>query len=116
MRTEQLKREWNEVVEMFSNRFAGGEEMEIDAILFMIGVQETGKGNKRYKKHEKVDLMHVAICRLLSPYGYYEYIGVDDQGWPHYKALDSLPNLKAGEQTLLMKEAVVKYAKECSWI
>ena len=37
----------------------------------------------------------------------FEYI--DNDGWPHYKVINKLPNLKSGEQTLLMKEAVINY-------
>ena len=116
MRTEKLRQEWDKVVELFSKKFADGAEMDIDAMLFLIGVQEVGSGYKRYKKDEKIDLMHVAICRLLVPYGYYEYMGIDDQGWPHYKPLELLPSLKPGEQSLLMKQAIVKYAKDNDWL
>lgn len=116
MRTEELKNDWNKVVALFSQKFADGDELDLDAMLFLIGVQEVGIGYKRYKKDEKVDLIHVAICRLLVPYGYYEYVGIDDQGWPHYNALETLPSLKPGEQSVLMKQAIVKYSKENKWI
>ncbi len=33
----------------------------------------------------------------------------DEDGWPHYKVLEQLPPLKAGEQSVLMKEAIVQY-------
>ena len=56
--------------------------------------------------------MHIAICRLLEPFGYYEFEYFDDQGWPHYKTLEQLPPLKAGEQSVLMKEAIVQYFLE----
>ena len=36
----------------------------------------------------------------------------DADGWPHYKTVEELPTLKAGEQSLLMKEAIVKYFKD----
>ena len=42
--------------------------------------------------------MHIAICKLLSDYGDYEFDYIDEQGWPHYKCLKQIPNLKAGEQ------------------
>lgn len=116
MRTEELKIDWNNLTRAFSERFADGEEMDLDAILFIVGVQEVGQGFKRYRKNDKIDLIHVAICRLLEPYGYYEFSGVDEKGWPHYNATATLPFLKAGEQTLLMKEALVQYAKENNWI
>jgi hypothetical protein len=116
MRDEKLKARWNELVTMFSNKFADGEEMDIDGILFLIGIQEVGKGYKRYKKDEKLDVIHVAICTLLQPYGYYEYLGLDEDGWPHFKEKEKLPNLKAGEQAVLMKEAAVHYALEREWL
>ena len=53
--------------------------------------------------------MHIAICKLLSRYGYYEFEGLDPEGWPHYKLVEELPTLKAGEQSVLMKEAIVYY-------
>lgn len=116
MRTEELKKNWTQVVKAFSERFAGGEEMDVDGILFILGVQEVGLGFRKYKKNEKVDLIHVAICKLLEPYGYYEFKGVDEQLWPHYDATASLPYLKAGEQSLLIKEAIVTYCQESDWI
>ena len=33
----------------------------------------------------------------------------DAEGWPHYKVKEQLPSLKAGEQSVLMKEAIVNY-------
>ena len=116
MRDDLLKTRWTAVKELFSTRFADGDEMDLDGILFLIGIQEAGKGNKRYKKDEKIDVMHVAICTLLIPYGYYEFEGLDEQGWPHFRATATLPNLKPGEQAVLMKEAVVNYALENEWI
>jgi hypothetical protein len=56
--------------------------------------------------------MHIAICRLLEPFGYYEFDFFDNDGWPHYKVLEELPPLKSGEQTVLMKEAIVLYFKK----
>lgn len=104
-----LKQEWESVVKFLSDKFADGDTLDLDAILYLIGVQELGKGIQSFKKDEKINLMHIAICRLLEPYGYYEFDFIDPDGWPHYKTLEELPTLKPGEQTILMKEAIVKY-------
>ncbi|WP_313112774.1 hypothetical protein [Aequorivita sediminis] len=111
-RDEQLKERWEAVVSMLSNRFADGEVLDLDAIIYLVGLQELGQIHRRFKKDEKLDLMHIAICRLLEPYGYYEFDYFDDQGWPHYRVLEQLPSLKAGEQSVLMKEAIVQYFLE----
>lgn len=111
-RDEQLKNRWETIVKILSDKFADGETLDLDAIIYLIGVQELGQLNRKFKKDEKIGLMHVAICRLLEPYGYYEFDFFDNDGWPHYKVKEQLPPLKAGEQAVLMKEAIVMYFLE----
>jgi hypothetical protein len=115
-RDEQLKERWDLVVEKLSNQFADGDTMDLDAIIYLIGVQELGQIHREFKKDQKLDLMHIAICKLLIPYGFYEFDFVDEDGWPHYKVKEALPNLKAGEQSVLMKEAIVNYFVETNYI
>ncbi|SDX60808.1 hypothetical protein SAMN05444411_10739 [Lutibacter oricola] len=111
-RDQKLKEDWDTLLQLLSNKFGEGDILNLDAIIYLIGVQELGKGAIEFKKDDKVNLMHIAICRLLEPFGYYEFEFYDDDGWPHYKTLEELPVLKAGEQTVLMKEAIVLYFKE----
>ncbi len=115
-RDEQLKQRWDLVVEKLSSQFAEGDTLDLDAIIYLIGVQELGQLDRKFKKDHKLDLMHIAICKVLSPYGYYEFDYVDDEGWPHYTIKEELPHLKAGEQSVLMKEAIVNYFIETEFI
>jgi hypothetical protein len=115
-RDEQLKERWDLVVEKLSNQFADGDRLDLDSIIYLIGVQELGQLHREYKKDHKLDLMHIAICKVLEPYGFYEFDFVDDEGWPHYKIKEQLPHLKAGEQSILMKEAIVNYFVETEYI
>ncbi|MBT8272766.1 MAG: hypothetical protein KJO77_03100 [Bacteroidia bacterium] len=115
-RDNVLKQNWELVVTKLSAQFAEGEILDLDAIIYLIGVQELGQIHRSFKKDEKLNLMHIAICKLLEPYGYYEFDYVDDQGWPHYNATEKLPHLKAGEQSVLMKEAIVNYFLQTEFI
>lgn len=115
-RDEKLKVRWQQLVEKLSKQFADGDLLELEAIIYLVGVQELGHGHRSFKKDEKINLMHIAICRLLEPYGYYRFDHFDEQGWPHYTLQESLPSLKAGEQTVLMKEALVDYFLEKAYI
>jgi len=115
-RDEQLKRRWELVVEKLSSQFADGDTLDLDAIIYLIGVQELAQLHRTFKKDDKINLIHIAICRLLEPYGYYEFDYYDEQGWPHYKATEKLPHLKAGEQSILMKEAIVNYFLKSEFI
>ncbi|MDO6491162.1 MAG: hypothetical protein ABJD66_06150 [Cellulophaga sp.] len=115
-RDTELKERWTVLVEKLSAQFADGDVLELDAIIYLVGIQELGKPHAKYKKDEKINLMHIAICRLLEPYGYYEFEMFDEDGWPHYTIKEELPTLKAGEQSVLMKEALVNYFIEKQYI
>ncbi len=107
---EAFEAEWNTVVSRIEKQF--GEDIDLQGILFLVGVQELGQGNRTFSKDEKLNVMHIAICTLLSRYGYYDYEGNDEEGWPHWKATEKLPSLKPGQQLRLMKEALIEYFKD----
>ena len=107
---EELKVQWEVLLNKLSDQF--NAELDLQGILFLIGVQELGQGFKKFGKDQKQDLMHIATCRLLSVYGYYKLEGVDDEGWPHWKKTQSLPRMTLGEQDFLLKQSVIEYFKE----
>lgn len=104
-----LKKYWQQLQSKISKQFGEGEVLDIDAMIYLVGVQELGQLHRGFKKDEKVNLMHIAICTLLEPYGYYKFDFFDEDGWPHFKVEAPLPSLKPGEQSVLMKEALVQY-------
>ena len=115
-KNQNIKEDWDLIQQKLANQFADGEEMSVDSIIYIIGVQELGKGYQKFKKDEKLALMHIAICRLLEPYGYYQFDFFDEDGWPHYNLVKELPFLKGGEQTVLLKQAIVQYFTEKEFI
>ncbi|WP_306640704.1 hypothetical protein [Sanyastnella coralliicola] len=106
----QFEMQWQSVVKRVTEQF--GEDIDLQSIIYLVGVQELGQGFRKFKKDEKVDLMHIAICTLLEPYGYYELIGKDEDGWPHFKRIKALPGLNSEDQEMLMKRAIVQYFEE----
>mgnify|MGYP003963564135 FL=1 len=104
-----FKSKWVEIVNVLSKQFNDGQPLDLENIIYLIGVQELGETGNKFNKEQKIDLMHISICRLLEPLGYYEFEHIDSEGWPHYKTINKLPNLKSGEQTLLMKKAIINY-------
>ena len=47
-----LKEKWEAVIKKLSQQFADGDELTIDAIIYLIGVQELGQGQRKFKKDE----------------------------------------------------------------
>jgi hypothetical protein len=103
----EFDKRWRDLLADLHARFE--QPVDLTAVIFLVGVQELGASARIYKKHEKVDLMHVGICALLLPFGYYKALGRDAEGWPHFERVQDLPPLGAKEQERLMKEAVLNY-------
>ena len=92
-----------------------GIKPELDGILFLIGVQELGTGHQEYTKEQKQDLMHIAVCTILAPSGYYAMEGYDEEGWPHFRQLKALPANNMFEQENFLKDHVLLYFQQFDW-
>jgi len=111
----ELERAWASLLTNLEN-LIGKKPNDLNAVLFLIGVQEHGKGKKVFSKEEKQDLMHIGICRVLSEAGYYELEGLDQDGWPHWKMIKKLPHFDLLEQEKLLKMHVIEYFEaEFDW-
>lgn len=89
-----------------------GKKPDMETILFLIGIQEFGDIKEKFTKEQKQDLMHIAVCSLLAPSGYYELEGIDKDGWPHFKQLKPLPVLSPIEQENFIKDHVLLYFEQ----
>jgi hypothetical protein len=104
---DDLQQRWWKLEEKLMSRF--GKKPDMEAILFLIGIQEFGQIRNKFTKEQKQDLMHVAICSLLSASGYYLLDKTDDEGWPHYQQLKAMPELNVIEQENFLKDHILLY-------
>ncbi|ULQ55087.1 hypothetical protein KJS94_10595 [Flavihumibacter rivuli] len=104
---DDLQTRWWTLEAKLVERF--GKKPDMETILFLIGIQEFGEIRPSFSKEQKQDLMHVAVCSLLSKSGYYELESVDEDGWPHFKQLKPLPVLNPKEQEDFLKDHVLLY-------
>lgn len=100
---------WEKVENFFQEKFDTEKNPPIETLLFLIGIQELGSGKQKYSKDDKINIIHISVCRLLEPFGYYQFSHYDEDGYPHFKEIEPLPNLKPNEQILLMKKAIIQY-------
>jgi len=98
---------WYQVRNRVKEQF--GQRPDINAMLFIIGMNEVGIVKEKWEKEEKQELMHVAVCKLFSTEGYYKLMGQDEDGWPHYEAVQGLPTLNLKEQDEILKRKIVEY-------
>lgn len=106
----EFQKKWDGLQKKMVARFE--EELDVQAILFIIGLQELGKNASKLTKDQKLEVMHIGVCTLLEPYGYYEYDGRDKDDWPHWTVSKKLPNLNTKDQEQLIKQSMVEYFEE----
>ncbi|MDC0249410.1 hypothetical protein OAK24_00850 [Flavobacteriales bacterium] len=102
-----IDKKWEALVLKLEARF--DDEMTLKGILYLIGVQELNMGIKRFGREEKLNILHVAVCKILTPFGFYKFDRIDNDGWPHWIELKALKNLDEKKQGLLMKEAIITH-------
>ena len=113
-----LARHWAALLKEIGTNILGGKRpKDLNSVLFLIGVQELGRGAQNFSKEEKQDLMHIGICKALSLSGFYELEGLDKDGWPHWVLVKKLPHFDLMEQENLLKTHVIEYfEKEFDWV
>jgi len=111
MKPAEINLKWDALQRRIAEEF-DNEKPDVKVMLFLIGVQELGQGPKKFSKRQKEELMHIATCKLFSMAGFYELEGLDQDGWPHWKLVKTIPNYTLLEQEMLMKSLIVTYFEE----
>lgn len=111
---DDLQVRWLKLRIKLKERF--GIKPDMDGILFLIGIQELGSGKQEFTKEEKQDLMHIAVCTVLSLSGYYILEGNDEEGWPHFNQLKPLPGFILTEQENFLKDHILLYFQNQNFI
>lgn len=105
-----LMQNWQLLSKKLSQQFK--VEVDVVFVLFLIGIQETGKGFENFTKDEKFELIYIGNCKALSYMGYYKQIGVSREQWPIWKNLKPLPEMDDTTKELLLKEGIISYFRE----
>ena len=111
LEVRKINEDWNKhsvyIMKVFDT-----DEVDVKIMLFLIGVQELGKGPQKFSKRQKEELMHIATCRLLSEMGFYELEALDQDGWPHWRAIKAIPPYNVLEQEFLLKKLIIDYFQD----
>ena len=111
---EDLQIRWLKLRIKLKERF--GIKPDMNGVLLLIGVQELGQGAQEFSKEQKQDLMHIAVCTILIPSGYYICNGKDEEGWPHFTQIKELPAFELFEQENFLKDHILLYFQSLEFI
>lgn len=104
---DDIQLRWWKLEQQFFEKFE--KKPDVETILFLIGIQEVRTSKKKFNKEEKQDLMHIAVCTVLSQSGYYSIEKFDEEGWPHYIQIKELPAYNMIEQENFLKDHILLY-------
>ena len=107
---DDLQQRWWTLEAQLVERF--GKKPDMETILFLIGIQESGQTEHKFSKEQKQDLMHIAVCTLLAPSGFFVLEGHDGDGWPHFRQLKEVPPMALPEQEAFLKDHILLYFQE----
>ncbi|NUM31280.1 MAG: hypothetical protein HUU47_03030 [Bacteroidetes bacterium] len=98
---------WRLIQENIKIKF--NKKPDLNAVLFLIGIRELGTLQNKFSKEEKTELIHIAVCKVLSYSGYYKFQKNDERGWPIWKLEKKIPVNGNKEQEILIKNHVIEY-------
>lgn len=104
---DDIQQRWWNLEAKLVERF--GKKPDLESLLFLIGLQESGQTKDKFSKEQKQDLMHIAVCTLLSQSGYFIKEGLDEEGWPHFRQLKEVPPMPLPEQENFLKDHILLY-------
>lgn len=107
---QDIEENWKKILEFLKQSF-GKKPSDLKGVLFLIGIQELGRGPQNFSKEQKQDLIHIATCKVLSQGDYYTLLGTDEDGWPHWELVKKLPAFDLFTQETLLKHYVIEYFK-----
>lgn len=100
---------WGRIKHFLKDKFQKDTVPDLNAVLYLVGIQTLGRWKKEFSKEEKQDLMHIAICELTQIDGYYAFKGRDHDGWPHYEALKPFDKKGVKDQEKYLIVKIIEY-------
>lgn len=108
MVSEELFRvKWSHFKEYFKENY--GDYPSTISALFIIGLENIDAPIDTLSKEQKEEVIHVGMCEILCLDHLYEYLGHDEEGWPHYHALDAVNTTNIEKQENYIRNLITRY-------
>lgn len=110
---DALKERWDQLVAQIEQRF--GREPDIEAILFLIGIQSVGRGYEpELPKERKQSLIMEGSYLAFETLGVYSRVGMERNGFWIWEKNFDLPKMSVEDQEKLLQIGILNYFDEMS--
>lgn len=98
---------WNRLTDLLKTKF--GIEQDLTSVLYLIGVQELGRGFENFSQEEKMDLIDMAKAKLLSSLGLYIEKGLNAEGWLIFEKAENYSEISNQNKGFSLHNLIVEY-------
>lgn len=109
----EINRRWNALMDHLKVSL-GKPKFTTESLLLLIGLQETGLLPRKFEKEEKLNLIHVGTCAVLTLAGYYRFSHRDTDNWPHYEPVKAIPFLDLFSQIHFLRYHILLYLEQAT--
>jgi hypothetical protein len=98
---------WTELCALLGKQF--DLEVDLNGVLFLVGIRERGLTLQPFTKEEKLSLINLGSCTLFLEMGLLEKTGTDPEGWPTFKQKSLAPVIPEERKYKILQDCAVKY-------
>jgi len=103
---------WKELCEHLTGLF--GIEIDLNGVLFLVGIRERGLTFQKFSKEEKLNLINLGSCTLYQEMGLIERSGEDSDGWPIFRQKTTAPLIAEEIKLKTLQDCAIRYFKRVS--
>ena len=101
---------WKDLCEHLSEMF--GIEVDLNGVLFLVGIRERGLTFQKFSKEEKLNLINLGSCTLYQEMGMVEQSGEDTEGWPLFRQKALAPVITEELKVKTLQDCAIRYFKK----
>ena len=101
---------WIELCDQLGKQF--DIDIDLNGVLFLVGIRERGLTFQPFSKEEKMNLIHLGCCTLYQEMGLTEKIGMDEEGWPLFAQKALAPVIPEERKHKVLQDCAVRYFKK----
>jgi len=101
---------WVELCDQLGKQF--DIDIDLNGVLFLVGIRERGLTFQQFSKEEKLNLIHLGSCALYQEMGLTEKTGIDEEGWPIFTQKSLAPAIPEERKHKVLQDCAVRYFKK----
>ncbi len=101
---------WNDLCNWLNDQF--GIEVDLNGVLFLVGMRERGLLFQTFTKEEKLNLINLGSCTLFQEMGLVTISGTDNDGWPVFHQNTLAPKITEELKIKTLQDCAIRYFKK----